>query len=86
MGTLNIFEERSDVVIGKPGGRPSEGSRLDLKWLALLHCGALCQSHSESFVHDRFEWTPSSPRFSLKADGNIIVKGQCGSHASRCYL
>lgn len=81
MGTFNVFEQRSDVVIGEPGDGATECARLDLKWLALWYCGALCQSHSQSFVHNRFERTSSSPRFSLEADGNIIVQGKCGSHA-----
>ena len=71
---FNFFEERSDVIVGEPGGRTSHCARLDSKRLALLHCGALSKSHPKSFVQHRFEWTSGAPRFSLEAGGNIIIQ------------
>jgi hypothetical protein len=79
---FNIFEERSDVVIGEPGGRTTHGSRLDSEGLLLPYSGALRERHSKSFVHDRFEWTPSSSRFGLEAHSNIIIQGKRRSHTS----
>ena len=79
---FNIFEERSNVVIREPGGRTAHCSRLDLEGLPLLYRGGLGKGHSKSFVHHRFEWTPSPPRFSLEAGCNIIIQGKRRSHTS----
>jgi hypothetical protein len=79
---FNIFEERSNVVIGEPGGRTTHCSRLDPEGLSLLYPCALGQGYSKSFVHHRFEWTPSPPRFSLEAGSNVIIQGERGSHTS----
>jgi hypothetical protein len=79
---FNIFEERSDVVIGECGGRTTHCSRLDPEGLSFLYRGALDQGHSKSFVHHRFEWTPSPPRFGFEAGSNIIIEGKRRSHTS----
>lgn len=79
---FNILEERSNVVIGETGGRTTHCSRLDPEGLLLLYRGALGEGHSKSLVHDRFEWTPSPPRFSLEARSNIVIKSQSRPHTS----
>ena len=79
---FNIVEECSNVVIGEPGGGTTHCSRLDPEGLSLLYRDALRKGHSKSFVHYRFEWTPSPPRFSLEAGCNIIIQSKRGSHTS----
>ena len=81
-GAFNIFEERSNVVIGEPGGRTTHCSRLHPEGLLLLYGGAMGQGHSKSFVHHRFEWTSGPPRFSLEAGSNVIIQGKRRSHTS----
>jgi hypothetical protein len=81
-GTFNIFEKGSNVVVGEPGGGTTHGAGLDFERLPLLYGGALGEGHSQSFVHNRFEWAAGPPRFSLEAGSNIVVQGKCRSHAS----
>ena len=81
-GAFYLFEECSDVIVGKPNCRTAHCPRLNLEGLALLHRGALSQRHSKSFVQHRFEWTTGAPRFSLEAGGNIVIQSERGSHTS----
>ena len=81
-GTFNIFQKRSDVVVGKPGGGTTHGAGFDFERLSLLYRGALSEGHAQSLVHNRFERTAGPPRFSLKAGSNIIIERKCRSHTS----
>lgn len=81
-GAFYIFEKRSDVVIGEPGGRTTHCPRLDLEGLSLLYRGALGEGHSKTFVHHRFERAAGPPRLSLEAGSNIVVQGKRRSHTS----
>jgi hypothetical protein len=38
---FNIFEERTNVIVGEPSGRTTHCSRLDPEGLSLLYRGAL---------------------------------------------
>jgi hypothetical protein len=81
-GTFNIFQKGSNVVVGESGGGTTHRSGLDFERFSLLYGGALCERHSKSLVHNRFEWAAGPPRFSLEAGSHIVVQRKCRSHTS----
>jgi hypothetical protein len=78
--TLDMFEQRSHIIIGAAGDRSSQTMRLYAEGSDPLGAHTLRKRSTQMIVDDRFKRPSCLTRLRLQARGHIVFERKGSSH------